>query len=204
MASTATHITGIILSGGKSSRMGRDKGMVPLNDRPLVEFAAEVLRKDCDPILIGTNDHQYEKFGFPLVGDVIKGIGPIGGIYSCLEYSRTTDNFILSCDMPMISGDLVRYILEHRQHHDAVIPMFNGRPEPMCAYYRKEITFRLKDQIMNGVYKVQEVVKKLNTRYLDITSELDFYHDHLFANINSAADLEWMEVELRKRQAKPT
>lgn len=192
-------VTGIVLSGGLSRRMGKEKGLCLLNDKPLVEYAIDILQKECSSVMIGSNNVLYRKFGFPVIEDEIKGIGPIGGIYSCLNSSHTDDNFILSCDMPMVHEDLLRHILAQREHYDVVVPLYDGNPEPLCAFYRKDITPVLRSQISAGDYKIQELLKKLKTKYLDIGPHLNFYHNHLFANINAEADLVWMEDELKKK-----
>jgi len=191
-------VTGIVLTGGLSSRMGKEKGFCLLNDKPLVEYAIDLLQKECSSVMIGSNNDLYRKFGFRVIEDEIKGIGPIGGIYSCLKSSQTDDNFILSCDMPMVRGELIRHLLSYRAQYEAIVPIHLGHPEPLCAFYRKDIVPMLERQIMNGNYKLQDVLKALNTKYLDIGPDLEFYHHKLFANINTEVDLNRMEDELKK------
>jgi len=169
-----------------------------LNGKSLVGYAIDVLKEVCHPVLISANTIDYKSFGYPVIRDKVSGIGPLGGIYSSLLKSSNELNFILSCDMPLISTDLVRYIISERDEHQVVIPMFNGFPEPLCAFYKKEITDILLVSIQAGVYKIQDVVKGLDTKYLKIDSALEFCHEDLFANVNEPHELSRIEKLINK------
>jgi molybdopterin-guanine dinucleotide biosynthesis protein A len=188
-------ITGIILAGGKSSRMGKDKGYCTIKGKPMVMYAVDLLSQVCDNIIISSNNPDYKQFGYTVVEDEIKNIGPLGGIYSGLKQSTTQHNFFLSCDMPMVSAELVQYILSSKEGFDAVIPTWNNFPEPMCAYYNKDIFESLDNFIQKGQYKLQNVVKSLHHKMLEITRDLPFYNDQLFTNVNSEADLNNLQIK---------
>ena len=186
-------ITGIILSGGKSSRMGREKGLSVLKNKPLIEYSVQVLKQVCDKIIISTNTGHYNYLRFPVIKDEITSIGPIGGLYSCLKASETEDNFVLSCDMPLISVELINYIIQNKKNYQAVIPIFGKYAEPLCAYYRKDAESILNNFIERKDYKIQNVIKKLKYKFLKIDNSLEFYHQKLFANVNTHDDL--VEIE---------
>ena len=194
-------LTGIILSGGKSSRMGKDKGFVELNNKPLISYSIKVLSPICNQIIIGANSDNYKHFGYPVIGDEIKDIGPIGGIYSCLRSSKTNNNFILSCDMPLISAELIKYILSQREGFDVVIPVFKNFREPLCAYYHKSIITGLFNAIETNRYKIQDIIKSFRTKFLPITKDLPFYQENLFDNMNSQPDLLKIENHLSKNSS---
>jgi len=78
-------ITGIILAGGKSSRMGKDKGWVLFRKKPLIDYAVELLGGICQSIVISANNSAYDKLGLPVYHDIIPDSGPMGGIYTCLK-----------------------------------------------------------------------------------------------------------------------
>lgn len=186
-------LTGIVLCGGMSSRMGREKGTCKLHNKFLVQYSCDIMVEFCEHIMLGTDKADYVFMGYPMVKDEIKGIGPISGIYSCLKASTTVDNFIISCDMPLISADLIRFIVDNRENYDVVIPVFNNFPEPLCAYYNKNIVPEIETFIKNGVYKIQEVVRKLKTNFVVINSTLDFFNNHLFYNVNTPEQLKYIE-----------
>ncbi len=199
MVSTGESLTGITLAGGKSSRMGRDKGFCTIDHQPLVRYSIEVLSRMCNSILIGANDPAYQQFGYPVIPDEITGKGPVGGIYSCLKASASEDNFILSCDMPLMSEDFIHFVVSKKAGYEVVIPVFKGLPEPLCAYYHKGIVLKLKEQIDAGVYKMQDVVKPLNTLFLEIEDESIFHDAALFLNVNSETDLELAKRIMEQR-----
>lgn len=173
--------------------MGREKGLCILKNKPLIEYSVQVLNQECDKILISTNADNYNYLRFPVIKDEIKGIGPIGGLYSCLRASETEDNFVLSCDMPLISVELIKYIIQNNKNYQAVIPVFGKFPEPLCAFYRKDAANILKNFIEKEDYKIQNAIKKLKCKFLKIDNSLDFYHHKLFANVNTQDDL--LEIE---------
>lgn len=193
------NLTGIILSGGKSSRMGKDKGFCELENKPLVAYSIDILAPISSQIIIGANDDIYNNLGFGVIKDEIKNIGPIGGIYSCLKSSQTADNIIISCDMPLIPSELIEYILSAKAGYDVVIPIFRGFPEPLCAYYNKSIVPNLLVTIETKNYKLQDVLRNFKTNFLQINAQLSFYHENLFANINSPQDLQEIKNHLSNK-----
>lgn len=198
--SSKLNLTGIILSGGKSSRMGYEKGTTLLNGKPLIEYALNILLHVCETVIIGANTNDYDYLGCPVIKDEIHGIGPIGGIYSCLKASNTADNIVLSCDMPLIPAILTQYIFSEKVGYDAVIPVFNQFSEPLCAYYNKSIVDKLEKSIHDQNYKLQEFFQNIKSKYLKIDSSLHFYNDNLFTNINSREDLIKIESLLSERK----
>lgn len=185
-------ITGIVLAGGKSSRMGKDKAMCNFRDKPLVEYAIEALEPFCGEILLSTNlTGGYEKYGFALVNDDLKEIGPMGGIYSCLKKSKTKHNFVLSCDTPFIGKDLVKFIIDNISNDfDIVAPIHqNSLLEPLCAYYNISVLPELKTFIERRDFKLMGLLKSLRLKQLVIDNNLGFYNQKLFNNLNTSEDL---------------
>lgn len=185
-------ITGIILAGGKSSRMGKDKGMCIFNDKPLIEYAIEVLKPFCGEILLSTNTITgYEKYGLELVKDEIKEIGPMGGIYSCLKKSKSQYNFVLSCDTPFISRELIKFIIENiDDDFDIVAPLHQtSYLEPLCACYNISVLSQLQSYIEKGDFKLMGLLKSQKLKQLLIDDQLGFYNLKLFNNLNTSEDL---------------
>lgn len=185
-------ITGIILSGGKSSRMGKDKGMCNFRDKPLVEYAIEALKPFCGEILLSTNlTAGYEKYGLKLINDEIKEIGPMGGIYSCLKKVKTKYNIVLSCDTPFIGKELIKFIVNNiSDEFDIVAPIHqNSFLEPLCAYYNISVLSKMNAFIKKGDYKLMALLKSLRLKQLVIDNNLGFYNPKLFNNLNTSEDL---------------
>ncbi|PLX09954.1 MAG: molybdenum cofactor guanylyltransferase [Marinilabiliales bacterium] len=184
-------ISGIILSGGKSSRMGSEKGMKIFNGKPLIEYAIEALGISCKNIIISTNNPEfYEKYNIPLIKDEIKNIGPMGGIYSCLRQSNTEYNLVLSCDMPFIDKELISYLINAiSSDYTAVVPVHDeNKLEPLCAVYSRTSLITIEKQIWKEDYKLMNLLNEINVKKL-IIDEWDRFDMNYFRNFNSPKDL---------------
>lgn len=170
--------------------MGMEKGLVSFDNKPLIRYSIDVLKGICDEILISSNSDAYHHMGYRVIPDEITGIGPVGGIYSCLRASATTDNIILSCDTPFISKAYLQYLLKNRKGATAAVPWFgNNKYEPVSAYYNKAFIEVLADSIQEGNYKLPDIFEKTKINRLSITN-LDFFEEKLFYNINSPEDID--------------
>ena len=193
-------ITGIILSGGKSCRMGKDKGLCMLGDRPMISFGLAVLEDLCEEILISANDDEYLRFGHTIVKDEVKNIGPLGGLYSSIRQAGNEDILVLSCDMPFVNTALFEHLLRHKGNALAAIPEFQGWIEPTCGYYRKEILSIIKQQIDNQEYSLRTMLEKANYKKVQINEQMPLYTPYIFSNINEQTDMFAAESHLAKQQ----
>lgn len=132
-------ITGIVLAGGNSSRMGQDKGLLKVGNSTLIEKIVEELRPFVGEVLISTN--QKERYSFlkdvRFVEDFRKGEGPLVGILSSLEASHTPWSFVVSCDLPFFQGALIPYLANRREGY-GVIPIQGTHYEPLIAMYSRD------------------------------------------------------------------
>lgn len=179
------HLTAIVLAGGRSTRMGIDKGLINFNGKPLISYVLEAIEPLCSTILISTNKPEYAAFGYPLIADQHQGIGPMGGLHAGLLASKDADNLLLSCDMPLVDANLLDTLLIHRMNYQAVIPVVNGQPFPICAYYNKSSLAILEAEISAGLYKMQFFLKKLHAHELQLDQNV--FGKKLF-NINTQQD----------------
>lgn len=177
-------ITGIILAGGKSSRMGTDKALIDVKGKKLIEYSIAVMKQICGHIIISASNPVYEKFGFPIVADSFQGIGPIAGLEACLRYSKTKINLVAPCDSPFLSINLFRETLKETAGYEAAVPILqDGKVEPLAGYYSKEALPTIIQQIEKGDYKLQNLLKAMNTKYVSITNPA------YLMNINTPRDL---------------
>lgn len=187
------NITGIILCGGKSCRFGEDKGLCTLAGKPMIEYPLSALNSICDEILISSNDPRYDNMGYKVIKDNIKNIGPIGGIFSALQQSKTEDNLIVSCDMPFVNEKLLNYILDNKNDH-LVAAAFEGQyVEPLCSYYNKKVLPLIEQQIGQKQYKLSKLLEKADYKKIFIDESLNFYKNHLFLNINTRSEYDRAE-----------
>lgn len=184
------NITGIILAGGKNSRMGFDKCFIVHNEISLIQNSINVISEIAGNIIISANNENYSNFGYKTISDLEQNIGPIGGISVALQNSTTMANIISPCDMPFINSDLFKYLLSFYNNQTAIVPVFNGKVEPLTGVYSKSILPFIREQINKKNFKILSLLQKANALFIDITPNLPFFHEKLFVNINSKDDLE--------------
>lgn len=185
-------LTGIILSGGKSSRMGKEKGLVDFQGKPLISYAINAIKPLVNSIIIGANNelNEYQKLGYKIVEDEVRHIGPLGGILSALRQSDTMYNIILSCDMPFINKEALQFMNQQRNDYDIVVAAHNGNKiEPLCGIYSKNTLPIIENAIENGNYKLRDIFGKVSFATVNINASLPFYSDKLFYNINKPEDI---------------
>lgn len=170
--------------------MGREKGNIRIGDKLMYQYPLGILESLCDEILISTCDPLLIKEDHEIVCDEIPGIGPIGGIYTCLKRSSNQINIVLSYDLPMVNGELFHELIKLADVNDVVLPaMKEDRPEPLCGVYNKSVTAILEKQIEKQIYAVHKVLPLLNSKTVLIDKSMSFYHPDLFHNINREEDL---------------
>lgn len=174
----------IILAGGKSSRMNYSpKALLEYEEEFFIDREIKALNK-FDEILISCNDSRIiEKIkGFTIIEDEIKDIGPIGGIYSALKKIKNEKGIIVSCDMPFLNKEILEMLGKIDFEEDCLIPTLNGRLEPFCGVYKKEIIEKIYESIKEKEYSLRGMFKKLNIKKIEIKDENNF------TNINTVEE----------------
>jgi len=182
------NITGIILAGGKSSRMGTNKALLKINGITIIEHIFKVISSLTQNIIISSNSDEYNFLRCQILHDEIENIGPAGGIYTCLKNSKTVKNIILSCDTPFINADLIKYIIESSEDYDSTIPICNDFVEPLAGIYSKNIINIIENEIGKNNFSIFKIIKKSNYKLLEINEKLNFYNKNMFLNINNLND----------------
>lgn len=162
-----TLVSLILLAGGNSRRMGRDKGMLPYRGMPLAQW---ILRGGrglaAESLIIANAREAYLPLGYPVYPDVRPGLGALGGIYSALHYAQYDLCLIWACDMPFIQPSLVRYLLTLTDGYDVVLPLdADGQPQPFCAVYRRTACLQAAARLLDrGEKRVQHIFDEVSTR----------------------------------------
>ena len=180
-------ITGIILAGGLSSRMGTDKALIQLDKHKMIEKVIKLIHPFCDKLIISANKNKYHEFGYQVVKDKYKKIGPLGGIIACLNKSNTELNLIISCDTPNINRETISQLLKESLNYDITLPYHNDRYEPLIAVYNRNCIEKLELMVNSSSYKLQSIINNLNSNiiYFDESDK----KEKEFININSKKDL---------------
>ena len=181
--------TGIILAGGKSSRMGEDKGLVLLNGKPMIQYVIEALKEVVSNIIIISNNASYNKFRVPVYSDLIKDKGPVGGIYTGLYHSKTQLNFCISCDVPMISSDFIFWLLNKSGNASITLPMYKDKIQQMIGVYSKQVLSNFKESTEKEHLKLSQVNKDMACEIIDIEKEYANFDELIFSNINTKNEL---------------
>jgi molybdopterin-guanine dinucleotide biosynthesis protein A len=183
--------TAIIMAGGSSTRMGTDKSMLPIEDRPIIKVICERLSACFEQILISANNKdKFEFLGFKVVPDKIPGQGPLMGIASALEASSNDLNFVVACDIPHIELRHVRRIVSEATNSraDVVVPIAgDGQCEPLFAVYRKSALRAVNKVLSSGGRKISDIFAICNVKKIDLGASV--------VNLNTMAEYN----EFRKR-----
>jgi molybdopterin-guanine dinucleotide biosynthesis protein A len=164
------HATAIILAGGNGTRMGRDKTMLPVGGRPMIEHIYEQLRPHFSQILISSNDPSRHGFlGATVVPDRAGGQGPLMGIASALKVSAYERNFVIACDMPDVDTGFVRAMLRQVGDNDVVVPTEGpGLYEPLFAVYRQSALPTIEESLQSGRKRIVDSLSRCRVKYVDL------------------------------------
>ena len=165
--------TALIMAGGKSARMGRNKSMLPLDGIPLIVHILDQLRPCFREIYISANDPDtYAHLGVDVIPDEVPGEGPLMGILSSLEASSHDCNFVVACDVPVLRYAFIRKMVHDVEGYDAVIPMTGkSRYEPLFAVYRKSMIAPMREVFEGGARKISDVFEKCRINFIDMSGE---------------------------------
>lgn len=182
-------LTGIILAGGKSNRMGTTKALLEVGGITLIERVARVLSKVCSEIIIaGGQPDELGHLGYPMVPDLYSGCGPLSGIHAGLTAAGNRYSFISACDTPFLNEKLIRLIASRADGYDAVILKTGQFFEPLCSLYSKGFIPAAETSIKNGVYKVTAALELVKWTAVTVDStEVTDLRKSLF-NINTPRD----------------
>jgi len=181
--------------------MQTDKGLVKVLGKHLIQYTIENLSPLCDEIIISSNSDGYDKFGYKVVKDEMKNIGPVGGLYSCLKESSNDVNIILSCDTPLVSKEILECLLSNYKGDVATVPWYkDDHYEPLCAIYTKGFLEVLNQAIKNKNHKLPLIYTTTDIRKIQVEEHTDCFTKQAFLNVNSMEDVDTLEKILLKRK----
>ena len=161
-------VTGIILSGGKSTRMKTDKAFLKLGPKVMIEELILRVEKNFSKLMIIANDREkYMKFGIEITEDIMPDKGPLGGIYTALVKSESVYNFIFSCDAPFVNPDLIDYMISKAKDFDVIVPRWKDRFEPLHAIYSKNCIGAIKSQLEENDLKITNFFSKVSVKVIE-------------------------------------
>ncbi len=184
------NITGIILAGGKSSRMGTDKGFLTLNNKPFVQYSIDAIKPLVSEIIIVSDNPDYDILGYKRVSDTIKDAGPVAGICSGLKVSNTDYNLILSCDIPLIKTEILKkLIIGANNAFDIVQIESNGKTMPLIALYKKQCYGLFSNLLKKDERRLRVAVSQCHIK--NIPLGINDYNTTM--NVNTKEELKQLE-----------
>jgi molybdopterin-guanine dinucleotide biosynthesis protein A len=197
-------LVGAVLAGGESRRLGQDKALLPLFGRPLILHPFEVLRRMVSEVVVVTiPGRSYSHLGLPVVHDRFVGLGPLAGIHAALEFARPRPLFVLACDLPFVTVELVAHVVDWSSSGRAFgsgtdaaaveararVAVWEGRRQPLCGLYSASCRQALEARLSAGRLEAWRFLDEIATTGVAVGENLAFYRPDLLLNINSRRDL---------------
>jgi len=183
-------VSAAIMAGGKSRRMGQDKAWIELDGEPLIKRVASVLAQVADEVIIVANDPKYETLGLRVVHDRFPEGGALGGIATGVSAATHDRVLVAACDMPFLSVEVWRVLLDHRYEADVVIPKIAGELETLHALYTKACVAPMERALAAGKMRVISFFDEVRVQPIE-ERELRIADPTLrsFTNVNTPEEL---------------
>ncbi len=187
-------VVGIILSGGKSRRMGSDKSFKKIKKINMLDLVIERALKQVNSLAINSNSKRNalsKKYDLEIIPDCIKGnLGPLAGILTGLEWAKKNNGnckwvIFFPVDSPFFPNDLVNKFMDNLIDEKIVMAKSNNRLHPVFSMWRIELSDNLKKSLGKGIRKIEDFTKKIQTRVVNFS----FISYDPFFNVNSPDDL---------------
>ena len=182
----------IILAGGRSSRMGQAKALLPFDGEPLITHIVRSLKDIfADVVVVLAPGQDVPVLPVTFVRDEVAYQGPVSGIYHGLKAAKSDVSFVGSCDVPFLNRTLISYLCSQIRDHDVVVPYWEGRYHPLFAIYRKDVTSYLHAQLQRDELRPIFLFDKVRTRKIEEEEIRRFDPEGLsFLNMNTPEDYE--------------
>ena len=193
-----TPVTGIILAGGRSRRMGQNKALMRLGDEPLIAHVIRQIESVTDELLLITNEPDlYTALKLPMYPDILPGMGALGGLHAGLTYASNSTVICVGCDMPLLQPNLLSHLTTLLGDHDAVVPCVQAadRSAPvfqtLSAVYSKRCLSAVDAMLAAGELRVHALYDRIDVRIVQPHEWQVFDPQGLsFFNINTPEDFE--------------
>ena len=191
-----SEVSGIVLAGGKSRRLGRDKAVEPVGGEPLIQRVIGRLSQVAGQMVVVVADAQRgADLSLPdtakVAIDMFPGGGSLGGIFTGLSVADANWGVVVACDMPFLNLELLGYMLALRDGYDAVVPVLDDRPEPTHAIYSKACLPYMESRLQANDLKIARFFDEVRVKYLPQRAVERRDPEHLsFFNVNTQEDLD--------------
>ncbi len=187
-------MTGAILAGGRSRRMGRDKATLPLKNQPLIAYVHRIVKRALTDVVIVSKHHEtIEGIDSPILKDILPRDGSLVGIVSALLYAHVDYVFVFGCDMPFLRNDTILCMMELAHGQDIIIPRTPAGYEPLHAIYNRSCLPHMLRAIDHGEFGIFRLFPFLSVKVVEEPALFLNHGVSIFTNINTEEDLELAE-----------
>lgn len=189
---TNTDLTGIVLAGGQSKRMGFNKAEAIIEGVTMLQIMIDKLIQVAPDVLVSSGQTTYRNISLPQITDTYPQYGPLGGIFSVLKRSKSPLNIAVSCDIPFVPIALLQYLIDNAKKSEALITVpidHKGQIQMMCAVYHSSVLPYIKERIDSGMFKMKALLDDVSVNYIDIKRDHPLYFEHAFMNVNNPTTL---------------
>ncbi len=185
------NLTGIILSGGKSFRMGENKAFIKIEGAPIIQRIQTLFERLFDEIIIVTHEKDlFSNLRAKIYSDLIPHQGALGGLYTGLFFSSFPFSFCVACDMPFLNESVIKYLIKNIENSDIVIPKTRDGLHPLHAIYSKKCIDPIKKMMDHGKYRIVDFYPMVKVKIID---ENEFFsldpNRESFINVNTPEEL---------------
>jgi molybdopterin-guanine dinucleotide biosynthesis protein A len=184
-------MTGVILAGGKSIRMGKNKAFIQVEGIPIIERIHNLFRELFREVIIVTNEKDlFSNFNSKIYSDLIPGKGALGGLYTGIVVSSFYYSFCVACDMPFIKRSLVQHLIQNVANEDVIVPRTKDGLQPLHAIYSKKCIGPIRKSIEEGKSKIIDIYDQVSVKIVDEKEFLCFDPGReSFINVNTPEEL---------------
>lgn len=194
----ATGINGLVLCGGRSKRMGRDKGEIAYHNISQREYMFELLLPFCDEVFLSLNEQQADSVEkIPFIKDTILDKGPAGGILSAFEHNSKVAWLVVACDLPYLDATTIEYLIQHRNKNKIATAFWNEEgklPEPLIAIWELKSFLFLQQFVADGLHCPRKFLIRNDVEMLTAPDA------SLFKNINTKEEYE-VTIKMMQKQS---
>ncbi|WP_173916351.1 molybdenum cofactor guanylyltransferase [Halobacillus sp. Marseille-Q1614] len=184
-------VSGAVLAGGQSRRMGEDKALLPLGNQIVIQQVYKRMKEAVGHVVVNRAETIYG-IDAVYIQDSYKDCGPLGGLHAVLQQTNSKYVVLAACDTPFVEPQVIqRLISEIDNHTEAVIPVYGGRNQPLLGIYHKTLALKAEELLRDGQRKMQSLLEQANVKYADnfkgLNKDAVYWH---FFNMNTKEDYE--------------
>jgi molybdopterin-guanine dinucleotide biosynthesis protein A len=180
---------GFVLAGGRSSRMGRDKALLPYSGRTLLEHVASAVEAAIGNVTVIGPPERYTNLGLRVIPDVVADAGPLGGLVTALRKTRSSWSLLVACDMPNLTSEMLYDIAKSAVDSDAdAVVCDTGRLHPLCAVYHRRLLPAAESALQKRELRMHDFLATIRVERWPVADPT------LLANLNTPEELHALEI----------